>query len=83
MMGAFASRAASRAATTVEEDVTFYTWSAFSPVRQSMDSSYDGGDGKAFLVTIFKEIQDIIPGLKLPLVLLCYLGFADSLSHKI
>ena len=54
MMGALASRAASNAATTVDEDVTFYK--QLSLCKQLAEGSYDCGDGELVFTGIFEEL---------------------------
>lgn len=63
-MGALASRAASRAATTVEEEVTFYRDADISNytsiARCKGGSTHNGGDGELLLTSILKQLQNVI-----------------------
>ena len=61
MIGALASRAASKEATTVEEEVTFYN--NFKSVPGAIEVrkwTYNGGDSELVLLGIFEEVQHII-----------------------
>ena len=61
MIGAFWSRAASRAATTVEEEVTFYLCQhVFVLITAIAVKTHDGGDGKVVLLSVVEKLQDII-----------------------
>ena len=69
MMGDLASRAASRAATTVEEEVTFckhMSVNTVSPQRRSgkkqlsCSLTYNGGDGELLLTGVLEESEDIV-----------------------
>lgn len=60
MIGALASRAASSEATTVEEEVTFCQRSAFPVAQGAGPEAYDGRDGKALLLGVVEELEDII-----------------------
>ena len=53
MIGAFLSRAASNAATTVEEEVTF--WPASESVIRDRIGTYDGRHGEVLLLTVLEE----------------------------
>lgn len=62
MIGALASRAASSAATTVEEEVTFcqgQMGQSLVPLR-CKDRTYNGRNSKVMLLSILEEVQDII-----------------------
>lgn len=66
-MGDLASRAASREATTVEEEVTFFmgTWLVTKPSKEegrkrSHLQTYDGGNGELVLAGVLEQSQDVI-----------------------
>jgi hypothetical protein len=70
-MGDLASRAASREATTVEEEVTFFRWQQlvtkliFGRNREkgeaiSSAKTYNGGNGELVLAGILEQGQDVI-----------------------
>lgn len=62
MMGALESRAASREATTVEEEVTFCNTSeTISLACRRGASTHDGGNGKLVLFCILEKSQHICP----------------------
>lgn len=62
------SRAASRAATTVDEEVTFYPQTAASaisspsspPIHSIIVSTYDGGNGKGVLLSVLEQLEAVI-----------------------
>jgi hypothetical protein len=58
MMGALLSRAASRAATTVEDEVTFCCCQ--SGTGRSVGCSHNGWDGEFLLLGILEESEDIV-----------------------
>jgi hypothetical protein len=60
MIGAFASRAASRAATTVDEDVQFcYILESMGRDKAYIDT-YNSWDSEVVLLGVVEELQDII-----------------------
>lgn len=56
MIGAPLSRAASREATTVEEEVTFYDSVSRLPHKRGLDETRDGWNGELLLLAIFEEL---------------------------
>lgn len=63
MIGAFLSRAASRAATAVEDDVTFYSkpMSVLLLAHKRVTiRTYNGGNSKVVFLSILEESQDVI-----------------------
>lgn len=60
MMGALASRAASSDATTVDEEVTFYNPVRSFSITPARWTTYNGWDSKFLLVTVFKQLLNII-----------------------
>jgi hypothetical protein len=62
MIGALESRAASRAATTVEEEVTFCKSVESVPGEPRVESrrTYNGGNGEVFLLSVLEKVQHII-----------------------
>jgi hypothetical protein len=60
MIGDLASRAASREATTVEEEVTFCLSISCMTRRGGNRFSYDGWDSKLVLLSVVEELQDIV-----------------------
>lgn len=62
MTGALLSRAASRAATTVEEEVTFYDVyvSCTVCVVFLTVETYNGGNGELVLASVLEESEDIV-----------------------
>jgi hypothetical protein len=62
MMGQFWSRAASREATTVEEEVTFWSvsYAMLSSGVTNKRKTYNGGNGKLLLLSILEELEDVI-----------------------
>jgi hypothetical protein len=58
MTGQFFSRAASREATTVDEEVTFWFISARNERR--MEDAYNGRNGKVLLLGILEQTEDVI-----------------------
>ena len=61
-MGALESRAASRAATTVEEEVTFCknVESVTGKPGAEFQRTYNSGNGEVFLLGVLEKIQHII-----------------------
>ena len=60
MIGAFLSRAASNAATTVDEEVTFCSALVGQPGVCQDRITYDGWDGKGLLLSVVEELEHII-----------------------
>ena len=58
MIGAFSSRAASSAATAVEDEVTF--WCPSAGAIGPGDWTHDGWDGKVLLLGVLEKVEDII-----------------------
>ena len=54
MIGAFLSRAASKAATTVEEEVTF--WHVSESVASERAGTHDGRNCELLLLSVLEEI---------------------------
>ncbi len=61
MIGALASRAASREATTVEDEVTFWAL-LIEPIERSerILDTYNSWDGELVLLSIVEELEDIV-----------------------
>lgn len=62
MIGALESRAASREATTVEEEVTFCKQSEGRPAGplKGRITTHDRGNGELVLLCVFEEIEHVV-----------------------
>jgi hypothetical protein len=60
MTGAFASRAASSEATTVEEEVTFYSRQRGQAEEGAFAFADDGRDGETLLLRILEQVEHIV-----------------------
>lgn len=58
-MGDLASRAASRVATTVDEEVQFYSGQTLT-LTIHFKLTYDGGDGEVLLLGVLEEVLDVV-----------------------